>query len=306
MVGRKEGEETSIKKSRSNRYVYRFLYAVSVSGQHKTVLNSLPRAVAVLSNSKRLFLSHLDVMFRCLDPSKAELCYVDTDSCIWSLSHPQLELCLRADRRSEWERAAIIADENGVKSCHGLMKLEGTYASGLFKNIKMYRLFAGAPTEDDATGVDDRVYTRCKGVNRTTAARLNNEYFFQAVKPPKAVVHRSRRDSPGERSQVFGGTLQPQEVRRLLWHSQRLFLSSPVMQQQSTASVSLSGGDVSDDAVESQKKPGIQKKSLDPRIAKIYTDKLKKAKVALTGLQLLEKIQKMSREILLSFVIRLS
>jgi len=191
LVGRKEGEETSIKKSRSNRYVYRFLYAVSVSGQHKTVLNSLPRAVAVLSNSKRLFLSHLDVMFRCLDPSKAELCYVDTDSCIWSLSHPQLELCLRADRRSEWERAAIIADENGVKSCHGLMKLEGTYASGLFKNIKMYRLFAGAPTEDDATGVDDRVYTRCKGVNRTTAARLNNEYFFQAVKPPKAVVHRS-------------------------------------------------------------------------------------------------------------------
>ena len=66
------------------------------------------------------------------------------------------------------------------------------------------------------------------------------------------------------------------------------------MQQQSTASVSLSGGDVSDDAVESQKKPGIQKKSLDPRIAKIYTDKLKKAKVALTGLQLLEKIQKMN------------
>ena len=66
------------------------------------------------------------------------------------------------------------------------------------------------------------------------------------------------------------------------------------MQQQSTASVSLSGGDVSDDAVESQKKTGIQKKSLDPRIAKIYTDKLKKAKVALTGLQLLEKIQKMN------------
>ena len=189
LVGREEEGRLPTNKSRSVRYVYRFLYAVSVSGQRKTVLNSLPRAVAVLSNSKRLFLSHLDVMFRCLDPAKAELCYVDTDSCIWSLSHPQLDLCLRADRVAEWERAAIVADENGSKSCHGLMKLEGTYASGLFKNIKMYRLFESAPSQEEDAGCE--IYTRCKGVSRTTAARLNNEYFFQAVKPPRAVVHRS-------------------------------------------------------------------------------------------------------------------
>lgn len=194
LVGRDEGREDAgaAKRSSSVRCVYRFLYAVSVSGQRKKVLNSLPRAVAVLSNSKRLFLSHLDVMFRCLDPCKAELCYVDTDSCIWSLSHPQLDLCLRSDRAAEWERAAIVADENGPKSCHGLMKLEGTYASGLFKNIKMYRLFAEIPgQEETAEDAGGEIYTRCKGVSRTTATKLNNDYFFQAVKPPRAVVHRS-------------------------------------------------------------------------------------------------------------------
>ena len=54
-------------------------------------------------------------------------------------------------------------------------------------------------------------------------------------------------------------------------------------------------GDASDVAVAGSSRVGAAKKSksLDPRVAKIYMDKLKKAKVALTGLQLLEKVQKM-------------
>ena len=176
------------RRRKTHRFVYRFLYAVSVSGNQKKVLNSLPRAVAVLSNSKRLFLSHLDVMFRCLDPRKAELCYVDTDSCIWSLSHDSLDRCLREERAAEWESSAIVANEEGPRSCHGLMKLEGTYRAGFFKNIKMYRLFQQPPAEETD---DSEVYTRCKGVGRKTASHLDNAYFSQAVDPPKAVVHRS-------------------------------------------------------------------------------------------------------------------
>ena len=173
--------ETS-RKIRRRKYVYRFLYAVSISGQRKSVLNSLARAVAVLSNSKRLFLGHLNVMFRCLDPRKSELCYVDTDSCIWSLSEPSLDLCLRPDRVKEWKEASIIANEEDVKSCHGLMKLEGMYRAGLFKNIKIYRLF-----QDD----NSPVYTRCKGVGRNTAAHISDDYFLQSSRPPRLVVHRS-------------------------------------------------------------------------------------------------------------------
>ena len=178
IAGRDQGKS----RIRRRKYVYRFLYAVSISGQRKSVLNSLARAVAVLSNSKKLFLGHLNIMFRCLDPRKAELCYVDTDSCIWSLSEPGLDLCLRPERVKEWEEASIIANEEGAKSCHGLMKLEGMYRAGLFKNIKIYRLF-----QDDRSPV----YTRCKGVGRNTASHISDDYFFQSSRPPRLVVHRS-------------------------------------------------------------------------------------------------------------------
>lgn len=205
----------------SRKVVYRLLYAVSVSGEDRSVVNSLPRAVAVLSNSKRLFLSHLDCMFRCLDSRKAELCYVDTDSCIWSLSERRLEQCLRPDRLADWEKASIVADEAGPLSCHGLMKLEGTYRAGLFKCIKMYRLFGEVKADDERLALsaeenppvwpenDSRLpecvdppappsqpqqqqsYTRCKGIHRQTAQLLRDRYFFQTLDPERVVVHRT-------------------------------------------------------------------------------------------------------------------
>lgn len=188
LVGRAEhkSQKRRRKKKAERKHVYRFLYAVSVGGEQQTIVNSLARAVAVLSNSKRLFLGHLDTMFKCLDPGKAELCYVDTDSCIWSLSEPQLSDCLRPDKKTCWERAAILADEDGEKSCHGLMKLEGVYRGGVFKNIKIYRLFDETGAESDAN-----TYTRCKGVSRATASLLDDGYFFQSQDPPTVVVHRS-------------------------------------------------------------------------------------------------------------------
>lgn len=184
----------SAKKQGRRRFVYRLLYAVTLSGEERLVVNSLPRAVAVLSNSKRLFLGHLELMFRCLDPRLAELCYVDTDSCVWSLSRESLELCLRHDRRDKWNEAAILADEMAAQSCHGKMKLEGTYQSGIFRTVKMYRLFLAAPQESESAngavaGPDP--YTRCKGVHRKTARNLNDSVFFQTQDPCRVVVHRS-------------------------------------------------------------------------------------------------------------------
>ena len=228
---REEAEEDGErnKKRRRIKKVFRFLYAVTLSGEERHVSNSLPRAVAVLSNSKRLFLGHLECMFRCLDPRKAELCYVDTDSCIWSLSEKSLELCLRQDRAEEWNRAGIVADESGPRSCHGLMKLEGTYRSGIFRTVKMYRLFdetalAAAAQEEEHQQEDDdsddeiehretsaaaaaaaaaaaevgflssgvsQPYTRCKGIHRKTAEKLKDNVFFQTSEPFQVVVHRS-------------------------------------------------------------------------------------------------------------------
>ena len=94
-------------------YDLQLLFAVEIPGKERRIFNNLPKAVAVLSNSKRLFFSHLNVMFRCLNPRLAELCYVDTDSCIWSFTYTRLEDCLLPERVEEWNAANIIADEAG-------------------------------------------------------------------------------------------------------------------------------------------------------------------------------------------------
>ena len=67
------------------------MYSISVSGVTKSIRNCIPKAVAILSNSKTIILGHVQVMLECLDPALAELCYMDTDSCIFSFTHPLLE-----------------------------------------------------------------------------------------------------------------------------------------------------------------------------------------------------------------------
>ena len=149
----------------SHRIRISCLYAIDVSGEDRKLFNNLPKAVAVLGNSKRLFLSHLLTMFECLDPALAELCYIDTDSCLWSFTYESIEDCLLKEKVAIWKTRAIVADEESDVSCHGKMKLEGVYKAGLFRTAKIYRLF-------DATH-----YTRCKGVNRHQANRLLDKHF---------------------------------------------------------------------------------------------------------------------------------
>ena len=172
------------------------LYAVEVSGQTRRIFNNLPKAVAVLSNSKRLFFGHLNTMLECLDPRLAELCYIDTDSCVWSLTYENIDDCVFPGKMAAWKAASILADEASPVSCHGKMKLEGTYRAGLFKTTKIYRLFG------------DLAYTRCKGVNRHAAVRLDNDLFDpdwtgvavvhkKSLRPTKTgeivIAHESRR-----------------------------------------------------------------------------------------------------------------
>ena len=187
VLSKKGGDHNYCQKKRS-KYVYDFLYSVVSSGEHKAIKNCLPKAVAILSNSKVIFLSHINTMLTCLDPKKAEICYTDTDSCIFSMTHKNLEDNLRDDKRAEWKEASILADENGPLSCHGKMKLEGVFTAGLFKALKIYRLFSD--TNFNQEFVDKTCYTRCKGVNRNIAKIVPNSVFHRDFLG-QVVVHRS-------------------------------------------------------------------------------------------------------------------
>jgi hypothetical protein len=113
---------------------------------------------------------------------------MDTDSCIFSFTHPNLEDNLRSDKIQTWKQANIIADEQGEESCHGKLKLEGTFRVGLFKALKIYRLFSTSDFEEEQK--NKTCYTRCKGVNRNIAKIIPNA-VFDKDSVDKVVVHRS-------------------------------------------------------------------------------------------------------------------
>lgn len=189
-------EDSEEEEEDNDEKEFDFLYSVIVSGKERTIKNSLPKAVSILSNSKKLFLGHIQLMLECLDPCLAELCYIDTDSCIFSLTYSSIEECLKNDKRKLFEEKDILANENAKTSFHGKMKCEGIYKGGHFRTIKIYRLYSA-----------DDLYTRCKGVNRKQADKLPNITFDhqdnsintierRALRPTAAgemcIIHESR------------------------------------------------------------------------------------------------------------------
>ena len=174
------------KKSGRVRYKFNFLLAVIKSGERKPIKNALPRAVAVLSNSKALFLGHINLMLKCLDSGLAEICYVDTDSALFSTTYENLEDCLKPELKQFWNEKNILADEAAQQSCHGKMKLEGMFRLGHFKSLKIYRLFNSIEAEQ----IFEQAYTRCKGVNRKVGLRLP-DFAFDTFNLDRIVVHKT-------------------------------------------------------------------------------------------------------------------
>ena len=177
-----ETEEGEVGERQRKKYKMHFLYAVTFSGKEKTILNNMPGAVAVLSNSKKLFLGHIHTMLQCADPKLCELCYIDTDSCIFSMTYPHWDDCVRPDRWDLWKESKVMADETGDQSFHGQLKCEGLYRGGLFKTLKIYRLFDPL--------AKDKYYTRCKGVTRHLAEKLPHS-AFDSLNLDRPVVSRT-------------------------------------------------------------------------------------------------------------------
>ena len=87
---------------KKSHYRYSFLYSMVSSGVTKKIRNCISKAVAILSNSKTIILGHVNFLLECLDPRLAQLCYMDTDSCIFSFTHPSLEDNLLPEKRERW------------------------------------------------------------------------------------------------------------------------------------------------------------------------------------------------------------
>ena len=179
-VNERRTNKRSLKKR--CKYKIHFLYMITFSGKERPILNNIAGAVAVLSNSKKLFLGHINTMLECGDPRLCELCYIDTDSCIFSMTYISWEDCVKPDKWMLWLSSSVMADEDADSSFHGQLKCEGIYRGGLFKSMKIYRLF-------DPQGKTP-YYSRCKGISRHFSEKLPLSSFDSSLLD-KTVVSRN-------------------------------------------------------------------------------------------------------------------
>jgi hypothetical protein len=200
-------------KKRDRGKEFKFLYAVTVTGKYKKILNCIPRAVSILSNSKTLFLGLVLQLLRAADPAKVEPVYCDTDSIILSCQYSDLEANLKPGGKKLLRESKVIGCETGLESIHGKLKLEGVFSAGYFRALKVYRLFEKVKAEEEEAlekivetacnpsaeevlascgrvseeeeeeetfpNLDklETVYTRCKGISRKLAEAVGSSQF---------------------------------------------------------------------------------------------------------------------------------
>jgi hypothetical protein len=179
------------------------LYTVTVTGKYKRISNCIPRAVSILSNSKRLFLNLVLCLLRASDPARVEPVYCDTDSIILSCQFPLLEQNLREGGREYLEEMQVVGSEHSATSIHGKLKLEGVFCAGLFRALKVYRLFEENEEGNflDSEEVEQlcpslaslkTVYTRCKGISRSLAGKIDTSEFAPLLVSESSLkIHKS-------------------------------------------------------------------------------------------------------------------
>ena len=126
------------KKSGKPSLLYQLKYQLSDS----MISNTLQVGATILGTSRVIFYDHIFKLLTFLDPKKAELCYLDTDSVFFFIAHKELDKCVKEDQIDNFkgEYGKIFVDPNSLYSQASKLKMEGYYQSAFFKCVKNYIL----------------------------------------------------------------------------------------------------------------------------------------------------------------------
>ena len=96
------------------------------------LLNTHQISGCILGESKRIFYEHIRNLLEVLDPRKAEICYLDTDSIILATSELELEDCVERGLEGRYEslRPLLMVDETSPEHQTGKLKLEMKAGAG--------------------------------------------------------------------------------------------------------------------------------------------------------------------------------
>jgi hypothetical protein len=171
------------------------LYALTRSGEDSRIVNVLQMSSWILAQSRFVFFGILSHLMNVLDPAKAQLCYIDTDSCLYATAHADVADCLRPSLDPS-VLDCVMADPGHAVHQGGKLKHESVHTAGLFRCPKCYYL----------AGRDDEV-KRMRGVQRRVHFHLCPAHFGQDVDKNVTVTHsRNLRPTRG-----FQMTLQQED-----------------------------------------------------------------------------------------------
>ena len=172
------------------------LYSLTRSGEDSRIVTVLQMSSWILAQSRFLFFAILSHLMDVLDPAKAQLCYIDTDSCIYATAYADVADCLKPGLDPS-VLDCVMADPDHAVHQGGKLKHESCHTAGLFRCPKCYYL----------AGRDVSEFKRMRGVQRRVHFHLCPAHFGQDVEKNVAVTHsRSLRPSRG-----FQMTLQEED-----------------------------------------------------------------------------------------------
>ena len=181
------------KNNDDNSEEIHLLYAITKNNDTAKIQNICQLAAAILSNSKVLFFDCLFFFFRCFSPKRAEICYLDTDSAIYSISRIDLEELVEKKHLDEYRDNVgnyLHLGEADIPA-HGKFKIETICESGLFHSSKCYWLGKAVDIEkereekrgkkrkrdDDNDESEAPSMKRFKGTSRGVQDSLQKKHF---------------------------------------------------------------------------------------------------------------------------------
>ena len=126
------------KGSKSPSLLYQLKYPL----KDARISNTLHIGATILGNSRVIFYDHIYKLLTMLDPKKAELCYLDTDSVFFFVSSPEITSCIKEGQSQmfENEKSNIFGNPSSPHTQAGKLKMEGYYQAGIFRSVKNYIL----------------------------------------------------------------------------------------------------------------------------------------------------------------------
>ena len=149
------------------------LFMLTAPDEDRESLNTAQLGATILGSSRVIFYQHILDLLNNLDPAKAELAYLDTDSLVWYVDGEDIADAVLPECRDRFESVVaptIFGDPDGEKVPHSKLKLEGKFGQGLFRGMKSYYLM-------DEIGGDGSATVRARGVVRAVQAKMKPDHF---------------------------------------------------------------------------------------------------------------------------------